>query len=292
MFLDPVELRVIDYVGGQADLTARVVRCIGDPAARFGEDYLRLLRAVRIASRLGFAIEPATLAAMRAHAPAVAQVAPERVREELEKMFAGPGRGAALDILLDTGLLRAVLGVVASRWGELLVVDARTEAGEWVRRLPDSAPFEATLACLLRGLGSVDVHEFCRRLTCSNEQREVVAWLVEHHRDLETPEKLSLAAFKRLLANPAFEWLCEIAAARSGNPAALRKAISLREGAIDPALVRPPPLVTGDDLIARGVPAGPLYKRVLEELYRRQLEEELTTRAQALAALDALLLAG
>jgi poly(A) polymerase len=289
MFLDPVELRVIDYVGGQADLTARVVRCIGDPATRFSEDYLRLLRAVRIASRLGFAIEPATLVAMEANAPAVAKVAPERVREELEKMLAGPGRAAALAILLDTGLLRAVLDMIAPRWSELLLVDARTDAGEWVRRLPESTPFEATFACLMRGLGNTDVHDVCRRLTCSNEQRELVAWLVQHHRDLEPLENVSLAAFKRLMSNPAFAWLCEIAVARSGSAEGLRRAIMARKGAIDPARVQPAPLVTGDDLIARGMPAGPMYSRVLDELYRRQLEEELTTREQALAALELLL---
>lgn len=289
MFLDPIELRVIDYVAGQADLAARVVRCIGDPAARFSEDYLRLLRAVRIASRLGFAIEPGTLVAMRANAPAVAKVAPERVREELEKMLAGPGRAAALAILLDTGLLRAMLDIVAPRWSELIVVDARGEAGAWVRRLPESAPFEAPFACLLRGLGNTDVHDICRRLTCSNEQRELVAWLVQYHRDLEPLENVSLAAFKRLMSNPAFAWLCEIAVARSGNADGLRRAIVAREEAIDPAQVQPEPLATGDDLIARGMPAGPMYSRVLDELYRRQLEEELTTRDQALAALDALL---
>ena len=104
MFLDPLSLRVIDYVGGQPDLAACLIRAIGEPAARFDEDYLRLLRAVRFAARLGFSIEPATLASIREHAPTLASVAAERVREELEKMFAHPTRCQAWDLLGECGL--------------------------------------------------------------------------------------------------------------------------------------------------------------------------------------------
>ena len=206
-------------------------------------------------------------------------------------MLVGPGRAAALAILLETGLLQAILGAVTSRpnWAEILVVHARTDALAWVRRMAESAPFEATLACLLRGLASTEVHQICRRLACSNDQREMVAWLVEHHRDLDSPEKLTLAALKRLMAHPGFEWLCQIAVARSDDSDALSRAIAGRARSIDPAQVQPEPLVRGDDLIARGVPAGPMYSRVLDELYTRQLAEELTTREQALAALEALL---
>lgn len=105
MFLDPLKRTVIDYVDGQADLQAGLIRAIGDPTARFDEDQLRLLRAVRFAARLAFTIEPQTLTAIQANAAKLASVAPERVREELEKMLVHPQRRQAFRLLRETGLL-------------------------------------------------------------------------------------------------------------------------------------------------------------------------------------------
>ncbi|RMF77512.1 MAG: CCA tRNA nucleotidyltransferase, partial [Planctomycetota bacterium] len=96
MFLDPLAAELIDYVGGRFDLSARLVRAVGDPAQRFAEDHLRLLRAVRFAARLGFEIEPTTLDAIRAFGDRLPRVAAERRREELDKMFAHPQRARAL----------------------------------------------------------------------------------------------------------------------------------------------------------------------------------------------------
>ncbi len=109
LFYDPVAARVIDYVHGRADLRRRVLRAIGDPADRFGEDRLRMLRAVRLACALGFRIEPATWRAVRRRAADIKTVSAERVRDELTKLLTAPGRARGLDLLRDSGLLAHIL---------------------------------------------------------------------------------------------------------------------------------------------------------------------------------------
>src|SRR5205814_7877808 len=105
MFFDPLESRVIDYVGGRADLDAKILRAIGDPRARFTEDKLRLLRAVRFAARFGLSIDPPTRAAMVAMADQLPVVAAERVAQELRRMLVDPSRAAAMDLLMETRLM-------------------------------------------------------------------------------------------------------------------------------------------------------------------------------------------
>jgi poly(A) polymerase len=283
MFLDPLGPTVIDYVGGQADLAARLVRCIGDPAARFEEDHLRLLRAVRFAARLGFEIESRTFEAMRTHAARLARVASERVREELERMLSHASRARAVELMAGTTLLEHL-------WpGASWSADALATACARLARLPAAAPFVLSLAVLLADRGKAEVGQICRVLTCSNEQREAIVWLVEHQADLEDPTAPSLAALKRLMAHPAFPLLHELATLRyagHSDAAARGRALDERLAAIPADQVAPPPLVTGEDLLERGLPQGPAYKQILDELYTRQLERELTTRPAALHALD------
>jgi len=283
MFLDPLAGQVIDYVGGRPDLEARVIRAIGEPAARFDEDYLRLLRAVRFAAKLDFALEPLTLAAIRTHAPQLANVAAERVREELERMFADASRLRAWRLLADCGLL-AHLWPRAS-WEPRQVTALELMLG----RLPPAAPFELALAVLLAEHPPAEIQRIARDLTLSNEQREVAAWLVAHQRDLDEPGRPSLAELKRLMAHAGFDALRMLAPARFASmPDGARRleALEARLRSIPPEAVQPPPLVTGEDLLARGVAPGPVYREVLEVLYVRQLNEELTGREAALAALE------
>ncbi len=283
MFLDPLAGELIDYVDGLADLRARLIRAIGDPATRFAEDYLRLVRSVRFAARLDFTIEPQTAAAVRAHAPHLARVAAERVREELERMLAHPSRARAWDLLGDLGL-RPFLWP-AAHWGERQA----ERAGTLLARLPADASFELALAVLLAHVEPGELERVARAFTLSNAQRVAVAWLVQHQADLDDPQAPTLAQLKRLMANAAFPALVDWARARYADlpdGAARGAALAARLAAIPPERVQPPPLVTGDDLLARRVPPGPLYARVLEALYTAQLDEELQTREAALAALD------
>jgi poly(A) polymerase len=286
MFLDPIECRVIDYVGGREDLEARLIRAIGDPAARFGEDYLRMLRAVRFAARFGFALESGTLAAIREHAKNLLRMAAERRRDELERMLADPSRADALRLLRETTLITRL-------WSD---PDWREEhldrAARLIERLPEHASFEATLAILLADRDREQVVRVTRELACSNEQRETIRWLVKHHAALDDPNAPMLAQLKRLMAHPAFVSLRLIAEARCRDFADAgdrQRVLAQRLESIPSEAVQPPPLVTGADLAGRGVEPGQVYAEVLDELYTRQLNEELTTRNEALAALEVLL---
>lgn len=286
MFLDPLRGEVIDYVDGHADLQARLVRAIGDPAARFAEDHLRLLRAVRFAARLGFDIEPATLAAIQGHAATLGAVAAERVREELEKMLQHPGRRQALALLERAGLLPYLWRGATWRAEQVAAADAL------LARLAEPISFELAFAALTADRSVAEVRAIGQALTFSTNQRETVAWLVEHQADLDEPEAASPAYLKRRMAHPAFDALRRLAHARyaamSDGP---RRAAVLeaRLAAIPPEAAQPPPLVTGDDLAARGVPPGPIYKQILDALYEQQLNEVLRGRGDALTQLDQML---
>src|SRR5205085_1385141 len=109
MFFDPLEGRLIDYVGGRADLEAKLLRAIGDPGTRFTEDKLRMLRAVRLAARFGLTIEPATEEAVRAMAAQITVVSAERIADELRKMLVDPHRARAMRLFMDLGLAAAVM---------------------------------------------------------------------------------------------------------------------------------------------------------------------------------------
>ncbi|MBN2446298.1 MAG: CCA tRNA nucleotidyltransferase [Phycisphaerae bacterium] len=289
MFLDPLDAKLIDYVGGRADLERRVIRAIGDPAARFSEDYLRLLRAVRFTARLGFEMDAATKTALRAAAPRLSDVAAERVRDELERMLAHPNSLAAFELFADNDLLRHLWP--GARWSTQQVDEAR----ELLSRLPASAGFELSLAAMLAERGARAANKICRLLTCSNDQRATVAWLVEHQADLDDPYAPTLPELKRLLAHPAFALLRDMVAARHARlPDGVVRQGALREriDAIDPVTIAPKPLISGDDLAALGASPGPIFKHILDELYARQLAESLTTREAALALAKELLRGG
>ncbi len=293
MFLDPLTGSLLDYVGGAEDLKAKRIRCIGEPRARFAEDYLRMLRAVRFAARLDFEIEPETMRAIQAWAASLRKIAPERIREELEKMLGHPRRARAFELLRDSGVLPFIWGGDADgvtgaspgavgNWSDERFAAAR----RLLSNLPMDADFCAALAAILVDRPPRQLDEICRALTCSNEQREVVLWLVANARALDDPARVTLADLKRRMANPAFAALrmlvearwCDLPEGGMWNPA-----LSERVASIDPASIAPPPLVTGDDLIEAGVAAGPIFKRVLDELYRQQLEGQLADRESALA---------
>ncbi len=286
MFLDPLDRQIIDYVGGMPDLRAGILRAIGTPAERFREDYLRMLRAVRFAARLGFPIEAATRTAIRENAPNLRHVAAERVRDELARMLAAPARRTAWRLLQDCDLLPHLCADLD--WTPEQIARIDTLLG----RLPVNASFELVMAILLADRPPTDIDCIARALTLSNDEREAAQWLVAHQADLDDPTTPSLADLKRLLAGPAPRALRTWAEARYADlPGTDRRRRQLRDrlDAIPADAVAPPPLVTGADLISRGIVPGPAFKRILDELYTRQLDEELTTGAQAAAALDAIL---
>lgn len=276
------EGRIIDYVGGVRDLEARIIRAIGDPSDRFGEDYLRMLRAVRFAARLGFEIESATARAIRNNARYLGQISRERIGQEVQAMLEGPDPARAATMIQELHLDAATLNEdhSAADLPTIRAIGRRTYATMLAAWLVDRHPNldEATRPGLVR--------RWRRALCLSNDQCEALSATLAVAVALEGWPAMGVAQRKRLLGR------AHAAEGRALFDAIRRDPVGQRslDRDID-ALSRdgvgiaPPPLVGGDDLIALGLTPGPSFKRILDDLYDAQLEGRVTTRDQALAGL-------
>ena len=278
MFYDPIADEVIDYVGGQADLEAGVIRTIGDPNERFGEDYLRLIRAVRFSARFEFTIDRATEAAIVANAEAIESVSGERVFDELRKMLGLPSAPTALEELHRLGLAQVVLPELVARdcWNNVL---------RRVKSVASCHDSDLTLEAALAVLDEADVRRLIRRWGAPNELRDAVLWTSKHLNDWHEAANWPLARFKRLVSHWQFNrlcllWLGEEQAARDG--AECHQRIRDRLNSLDPLQISPVPLVTGADLLELGLTESPRLGEVLNQLYDDQLNEYLTDREAAL----------
>jgi poly(A) polymerase len=308
---DPFSGEVIDYAGGLADLRARRIRAIGAPARRFGEDRLRLLRAVRFAARLNFEIEPETWAALSAMAPSVESVPAERVRDEISRILTGGNARRGFELLESSGLLSVILPEVAAMKGVPQPPQFHPEGDVWIHtlllleNLPPTPPLMLALAALLHDVGKPRVITFSgrirfnghaeagarmsrgilSRLRYPGELTGAVVSLVEHHmRFLDLP-RMGAAARKRFFRLPHFGARLELhridLIGGHRPPASYEEARRLYE-AMPVEALRPPPLITGDDLIALGYIPGPAFRRMLHAVEEEQLEGTLGTREQAL----------
>ncbi len=277
MFFDPIEEKVIDYVEGQADLERRIVRTIGDPDERFGEDYLRMLRAIRFSTQLEFAIEPETFAAIGRNAPQIVKISGERIATELEATLVHPNRHQGASMLLESGLA-----------GELFagLPDAQRRQGPAVlERLRKRVDFGLALAAFFSACPAETGLEACQVLKLSRRQSRHLRFLLTHRGRL-LDDEMALAALKRLLAQPYYRDLYELERATqkaAGNESALAALARLRRrvDSLRGVNVSPPPLLSGHDLIRLGARPGPQVGQLAEELYVAQLEEHLHTRRQA-----------
>lgn len=286
MFYDVLEDRVIDHVGGRHDLEGKVVRAIGDPDRRFEEDHLRMLRAVRFAARLGFAIEADTLGAIRRHAHRLPTISTERIREECRLILTHPTRAVGWELMVSTGLADHWLhGVRFSR-------ERSEQIAAHLEALPRRAGFAVVLAVLLGQSSPKAAEALCRGFTCPNAESAAVRWLLAQWPRARDPDGLELADIKLLRADRRFDDLCRLLAAEriaTRSPSDAYDTLLARARAIPPAEVAPPPLVNGDDLLARNVPQGPVYARILDAVYRAQLNNEIADRRSALARLESLI---
>jgi len=312
MYLDPLTDEVIDFVGGRADLAAGVIRAIGDAGARIAEDRLRMLRAVRLAARFGFTIDPGTHVAIRAAAPTVTDMAAERIGDEIVKILTEGNARRGFELLDETGLLAVVLPEIAAMHGVEQSPDYHPEGDVWVHtlllleQLPAGVAETLALGALLHDvgkprcaavrdgritfwqhdvLGAEMAVAICQRLRRSRESWERTAYLVRNHLRLVQAPAMRLSTLKRLLAEDGFEELLalvRIDALASNRDLQYvefceRKRAELRE------TVRPPRLLGGDDLLAAGYPRGPLIGRILRAIDDAQLEGEVATRDEAMA---------
>ncbi len=279
MFYDPIDEEVIDYVGGRADLDARILRAIGDPPKRFAEDYLRMLRAVRFANRLGFRIEQATADAIRRRAGKIRQISGERVREELEKMLSHPAGAEAVGQLHELGLLEQILP-------ELFDGDDLWSAA--IRRLQavaGRADCMLSLGATTAELSGGAIGGIIRRWGGSNDCRDGLQWMAQHLGDWSGAADLPLSGFKRLMAKRQFDLLrvlWRVEERRQTGALTQSRRIARRAAGIARKRISPRPFVTGDDLMQMGLAPGKAVGTILSDIYDAQLNEKLTTRRQAL----------
>jgi len=279
MLYDPIARQVIDHVGGQADLAAGVVRAIGDPARRLAEDYLRLLRAVRFAARFEFTLDPATARAIRREAPRLAKISGERIRDEVEKMLAGPHGDIAMAMVHELGLTEPIFGADVADKAAWSLIASRLAAAAKHR---DPA---LSLACILAVEPTRRIRALCRHWGAPNEWRDTLTDLVVNLPKWKTAADLPLAAFKRLMARPTWDRLRKlwrIEEVRLTGRDRQSRRIARRAGRIDPDKIAPEPWVRGDDLKRLGLTEGRRLGRILAALYDLQLAEQVTTRAAAL----------
>ena len=252
-----------------------MLRAIGTPADRFREDKLRVLRAVRMAARFGLAVDPATRAAGRAGAGDITGVSAERVADEFRKMLKHPARTRAVGLLADFGLVRPVLPELA---------DPAAWAGGTaaVGRLTERASFELALATLLHMIGKAAADRTALRLKLSNDERARVVWLVDGRAKLTGAASQARSKLFPVLAHPGAAEL--VALARAVDPSPADADYCDRVLTTTPAdVLNPPPLATGDDLIAAGLKPGPRFKPALDAARAAQLDGQVTTPADALA---------
>ena len=275
MFYDPLAGEVLDFVGGREDLERGVVRTIGDPAERFGEDYLRMLRAVRFSTRLGFAIEEGTLRAIKEMAGNITRISGERIAVELEMIFADPERRRAGALLMETGLARAIFEPLTEETGRFGV-----DVLGFLRREVD---FPLALAAFLAGLETGEALRAVEGLRLSRAQTGHLEYLLRSRGRLLEAD-MSLADLKVTVGNPYFRELYELQWAiqeASGGSVAALKAIWGRAEALAGVDLRPRPLLDGHALMRLGVPPGPMVGLAHREMYIAQLGEEIRTAAEA-----------
>jgi poly(A) polymerase len=305
---------VLDFVGGQGDLKAGIVRAIGDPGLRFTEDKLRMMRAVRFAARFGFAVDPRTLAAIETNASEVRQVSAERLRDELTKLLREGAARRGFELLDATGLLKHVLPEIAAMKGVEQPSQFHPEGDVWIHtrmmieKLPPGASPTLAWGVLLHDVGKpatfksaeetgdrirfdghVDVgvklaEEICRRLRFSNDDAEQIQALVENHMRFKDVREMRSSTLKRLVRLPRFEehlQLHRLDCLSSHGNLDSYEYVQRFLSETSPEQVRPTRVLSGDDLAKMGYKPGPLFSEILRAVEDAQLEGQLPSKEEA-----------
>lgn len=314
LLFDPLKNECLDFVGGREDIRRGVIRTIGEPKERLGEDKLRMLRAVRFAARFGYTIEPDTFAAIRELREQVRVVSTERIRDEILKMLTEPHPRRAFELLDETGLLEVVLPEVARMKGVAQPPEFHPEGDVWVHTLlmlekMDQPRPTLALGVLLHDVGKpptfrpasggtdrirFDDHtevgarmaeEICRRLRLSNPETEQVVALVRNHLRFKDVPRMKSSTLKRFVRMERFEEHLELhrldCMASHGDLTCWEFVHRfLAETPVEE--IRPLRLLTGDDLVAMGYRPGPEFKKILAAVEEAQLEGQLASREAAM----------
>lgn len=282
LFLDPLTGEVHDFVGGRADLADGIVRAIGVPAMRFGEDHLRMLRAIRFTAFFGFVLDGETRAAIERMTHFVASVSPERVAAELRAMLSRVGRGQALELLADTGLAREVLPEVAPP----ALDDASWKVATSIIAAYDESNLPMALATLCETAGPEALPRIAARLRLSNRESKQAEWIHAGVAAIAVggdPAARPWSQMQSWVAGEHAHSLADVLRARAaGGRGDAAAAAWLTAQAVRPRHeIDPPPLVTGDQLLSAGVPPGRPIGAALARIRALQLDGAITTAEQA-----------
>jgi len=305
---------VLDFVGGQADLKAKVIRAIGEPDRRFTEDKLRMMRALRFAARFGFEIETETFRAIRRHVAEIHQVSPERLREELTKMLTEGAARQAFELLEETCLLQQVLPEIAAMKGVEQPPQFHPEGDVWIHTrlmlegLPKNASPTLAWGVLLHDVGKPPTFQsaaetgdrirfnnhvevgvrmaeaICKRFRFSNEDTEQILALVDNHMKFGAVAEMRASTLKKFVRLPRFEEhlaLHRLDCLSSHRHLDSYEFVQRFLEATPPEQVRPERLLTGDDLLAMGFRPGPVFAQILRMVEDAQLEGQIKTREEA-----------
>ena len=310
---------ILDFVDGQADLRAGIIRAIGAPDRRFAEDKLRMLRAVRFAARFGYEIEPKTFAAIRRHAREISQVSAERIREELTKLLTEGAARSGFELLDRCWLLSIVLPEIAAMKGVQQPPQYHPEGDVWIHTrlmlegLPAGCSAALAWGVLLHDVGKpatfrsaketgdrirfdghVDVgmaiaKKILQRLRFSNDDTERIVSLVEQHMKFKDVGRMRPATLKRFVRLPHFD---EHLALHRLDCLSSHRNLEGYEFVTDfirttpPEVVRPKKLMTGEDVLELGFSPGPIVGKILTAVEEAQLNGELGSRDEAISFVD------
>jgi putative nucleotidyltransferase with HDIG domain len=310
LMMDPDTGEVLDYVGGRADLEAGVVRAIGDPAARFREDHLRMLRAIRFAARLNFRIAPSTFEAIRSNQRLILRVSAERIRDEIVRILTEGGARRGFEMLDGSGLLDDILPEVAAMKGVEQPPEYHPEGDVWTHTLLLLEQLEhpsATLAlgALLHDVGKPPTfrvaerirfdghveggvllaHDILSRLRFSREQMEQVEALVANHMKFKDVPQMKESTLKRFLRLPSFDEHLELHrldCLSSNKRLESYELVRAKLAQMPEEHLKPPRLLTGADLIAAGYHPGPRFSEILRAVEDAQLEGRIQSVGEAM----------
>ena len=315
LMMDPESGEIIDYAGGRRDLEKKIIRTVGDPAVRFGEDYLRMLRAVRFAANFGFAIDPETFRAISIHADKILNISAERISEELQKILTRGGARRGFELMSESGLLRVILPEVERMRGVGQPPRFHPEGDVWHHTMmmldilsAETAP--DTSAVLAWGvllhdvgkplsrtedengvhfyghtkLGEHIAYDLARRYRFSNARREGVIDLIHHHMAFMNVQKMRPSRLKKFLRMPGFDLhlqLHRLDCLASHGMLDHYHFCQDQLRTLEHEALHPPRILTGNDLIAMGFAPGKRIGEILQALEVEQLENRIHNKEQA-----------
>ncbi|NDQ56034.1 MAG: CCA tRNA nucleotidyltransferase [Acidipila sp.] len=317
LLFDPRAGEVLDFVGGRVDLQAGIIRAIGEPARRFAEDRLRMLRAVRFAARFGYRVDELTFAAIHQHAASIGQVSAERIRNELTRILTEGGARRGFELLDKTSLLSAVLPEIVRMKGVEQPPQFHPEGDVWnhtmlmLEKLPPGTPVTLAWGVLLHDVGKpptfaaprtpqdrirFDGHvetgialaaKICARLRFSTDDTEQIQALIANHMRFIDVHRMRVSTLKRFARLSRFQEehleLHRLDCISSHQQLDSYNFVADFLAKTPPEIVRPARLVTGDDLLLEGLRPGPRFRQILEAVEEAQLEGKLANRDEALA---------